>query len=322
MRCPRVYLSLLVAVVLFVPALPAAAQGEIVPPVEQLGPPGGYWNKYPPGRTGAAIPKGKVETYYYVSSVLSYPPTRFGGVLPVFRVVFRPVNVYTPPGYTTDRFYPVLYLMHGRFGTYEDWVNLGNANIILDNLLDQKLIDPMIVVMPENYCSLQTDDSELISADTVRAGYLLFEQELLIDLVPWVDANFSTIPALIVADFPDLAYLGARYRALAGLSEGAEQALKFGTANPDTFARIGAFSPEASLVGDHVDELISGSPVSSDIWISCGNIDVDHLGVFYALLNYPVLESAPSCTFNILAGPHDWTVWQPSLYYFARHLPW
>jgi enterochelin esterase-like enzyme len=44
----------------------------------------------------------------------------------------------------------VLYLLHGRLGTYTDWDKLGEMKTILDNLVDQKKIVPMIVVMPEN----------------------------------------------------------------------------------------------------------------------------------------------------------------------------
>jgi hypothetical protein len=57
--------------------------------------------------------------------------------------------------------------------------------------------------------------------------------------------------------------------------------------------------------------------------MTCGNIDGSHLSVYDNLKDYLKWENLPG-TFNILAGPnndkgtHDWTVWNPSLYYFVQ----
>jgi enterochelin esterase family protein len=57
--------------------------------------------------------------------------------------------VYTPPGYFTSKAkYPVLYLLHGAGGDEDAWINMGRANIILDNLIAQGKAKPMIVVIP------------------------------------------------------------------------------------------------------------------------------------------------------------------------------
>jgi enterochelin esterase-like enzyme len=60
------------------------------------------------------------------------------------------------------------------------------------------------------------------------------------------------------------------------------------------------------------------------IWISCGLADDvvggnDHLPVCENLHAYLNQEKVPN-TFNTLKGGHDWTVWQPSLYYFVKWL--
>lgn len=60
----------------------------------------------------------------------------------------RRMMIYLPPGYSTDRKYPVLYLLHGAGDNEEGWNEKGAANVILDNLLADKKIVPMIVVMP------------------------------------------------------------------------------------------------------------------------------------------------------------------------------
>jgi enterochelin esterase-like enzyme len=60
----------------------------------------------------------------------------------------RKMVVYTPPGYTKDAKYPVLYLLHGAGDNETGWQVRGRADVILDNLLADKKLVPMIVVMP------------------------------------------------------------------------------------------------------------------------------------------------------------------------------
>jgi enterochelin esterase-like enzyme len=60
----------------------------------------------------------------------------------------RKMLVYTPPGYSTDRKYPVLYLLHGIGGDETEWQRFCHPENIIDNLLADGKIQPMIVVMP------------------------------------------------------------------------------------------------------------------------------------------------------------------------------
>jgi enterochelin esterase-like enzyme len=80
-----------------------------------------------------SVPRGKVEAVQYDSKA--------GGGK-------RRLVVYTPPGYSSDNKYPVLYLLHGMGGNEYHWTKMGSAEVILDNLLADKKIVPMIVVMP------------------------------------------------------------------------------------------------------------------------------------------------------------------------------
>jgi enterochelin esterase-like enzyme len=81
-------------------------------------------------------PRGKVETVEYDSK--SIPGKR--------RMV-----VYTPPGYSKDTKYPVLYLLHGAGDDQTGWTQKGSAGVILDNLYADKKAVPMIVVMPYGF---------------------------------------------------------------------------------------------------------------------------------------------------------------------------
>jgi enterochelin esterase-like enzyme len=80
-----------------------------------------------------SIERGKTETVEYTSKSVSSK---------------RKMVVYTPPGYSKDSKYPVLYLLHGAGDDETGWQRRGSAPTILDNLLADKKIVPMIVVMP------------------------------------------------------------------------------------------------------------------------------------------------------------------------------
>ena len=79
------------------------------------------------------IERGKIELVEYNSTTVGLP---------------RKARVYTPPGYTMDRKYPVLYLLHGIGGDENEWARQGAPDVILDNLAADKKLVPMIVVLP------------------------------------------------------------------------------------------------------------------------------------------------------------------------------
>jgi enterochelin esterase-like enzyme len=67
------------------------------------------------------------------------------------------VRVYTPPGYSTSRKYPVLYLLHGIGGNDREWVEACHADIVMDNLLADGKIQPTVVVFPNGNSSMTAD---------------------------------------------------------------------------------------------------------------------------------------------------------------------
>ena len=62
---------------------------------------------------------------------------------------WRHIFVYTPPGYEARHStrYPVLYLQHGGGEDERVWIEMGRANLILDNLIAEGKAKPMIIVM-------------------------------------------------------------------------------------------------------------------------------------------------------------------------------
>ena len=77
------------------------------------------------------------------------PCSRSGTPSEILKEKGRRMYVYTPPDYVTSKArYPVLYLLHGGGGDEDAWINMGRANIIMDNLIAAGKMKPMIVVMP------------------------------------------------------------------------------------------------------------------------------------------------------------------------------
>lgn len=172
----------------------------------------------------------------------------------------RKMLVYTPPGYSADRKYPVLYLLHGIGGDETEWQRLCHPENILDNLLADGEIEPMIVVMPNGRA--QVNDRAEGNVFASAPAFANFENDLLEDVIPAIESKYSV-------------YANRENRALAGLSMGGGQSLNFGLGHLDVFAWIGGFSsapntrPPAELVPDPA----AAREKLKLLWLACGNQD-------------------------------------------------
>ncbi len=95
----------------------------------------------------------------------------------------RKATVYTPPGYSKDTKYPVLYLLHGAGDDETGWQKKGSADVILDNLYADKKLVPMIVVMPNGYArppgpAATLTEAVMKRADANRDGKVSLEEFL------------------------------------------------------------------------------------------------------------------------------------------------
>ena len=139
----------------------------------------------------------------------------------------RKMQVYTPPGYSPDKKYPVLYLLHGIGGDETEWERFAKPDLLLDNLLADGKAVPMIIVMPNGRA--QKNDRAEGNVFATAPAFAAFEQDLLKDVIPAIESRYS-----VQAD--------REHRAIAGLSMGGGQSLNFGLAHLDTFAWVGGFS--------------------------------------------------------------------------------
>src|SRR5206468_3248814 len=172
----------------------------------------------------------------------------------------RKMQVYTPPGYSPDKKYPVLYLLHGIGGDETEWQRFATPNLLVDNLLADGKAVPMILVMPNGRA--QKNDRAEGNVFATAPAFAAFEQDLLQDVIPAIESRCS-----VQAD--------REHRALAGLSMGGGQSLNFGLAHLDTFAWVGAFSsapntkPPAQLVPDPA----AAKDKLRLLWLACGKRD-------------------------------------------------
>jgi enterochelin esterase-like enzyme len=234
----------------------------------------------------------------------------------------RWMEVYTPPGYSNEKKYPVLFLLHGIGGNENrEWTRNGVANVIIDNLIADKKIEPMVVVFPNGNATTNTTstgrsggrggrgfgnggDPAALAGDGWGKN---FESDLIKDIIPFVESHYSV-------------YADREHRALAGLSMGGGQSLDFGLGNLDTFAYVGGFS---SAPNTRMPEVLLPDPAKAAkmlkvLWISCGNKD--------GLMSFSLRTHEYCKEYNI---PHIWHVddnghdfkhWKNSLYWFAQQI--
>src|SRR5665213_3594693 len=126
----------------------------------------GIVTQMPPGfdTVQKNIPHGKIDSFNYKSTTVG---------------TTRQSLIYTPPGYSKKKKYPVLYLLHGIGGDDKEWLNGGHPQVILDNLYAEGKVEPMIIVLPNGRA--KKDDraiGNIYSADNV-AAFATFEKDLL-----------------------------------------------------------------------------------------------------------------------------------------------
>jgi len=238
------------------------------------------------------IAHGRIDTITYDSKIVGTK---------------RRALVYTPPGYSKSKKYPVLYLLHGIGGDEKEWLKDGQPQVILDNLYAQKKVQPMIVVLP-NGRAMKDDRPVGNVFDSVKVqAFATFEKDLLNDLIPYVEKKYPVRK-------------DRENRAIAGLSMGGGQSLNFGLGNLDKFAWVGGFS---SAPNTKKPEALVPNPDEAKkklklLWISCG--DNDNLITFSKLTHDYLFTNNVPHVYYIEPGGHDFKVWKNGLYMFSQFL--
>jgi enterochelin esterase-like enzyme len=233
------------------------------------------------------IERGKLETREYKSQTVG---------------ATRKAQVYTPPGFSNDQKYPVLYLLHGIGGDEHEWTRGGAAHLILDNLYAEKKAVPMLVVLPNGRASTDVTARDPIPKQS--PAFAAFEQDLLHDLIPFVEKHYP-------------ARQERESRALAGLSMGGGQSLNFGLSHLETFAWVGGFSsaPNTRRFDDLVKDPADAAGKLKLLWVSCGDRD-GLLRVSRGFHDALEAHKVPH-VWQVDPGGHDFAVWKRNLYHFV-----
>ena len=227
----------------------------------------------------------------------------------------RQMRVYTPPGYSANRKYPVLILLHGIGGNDREWTQACHADIILDNLLAEHKIPPMVVIFPNGNSSVTADAGGAFAGEGAgargRGGFeswgTPFENDLLKDIVPYIESHYSV-------------YTDREHRALAGLSMGGGQTLNIGLSHIETFAWVGGFSsapntkqPPSALLPDP-----AAAKQLKLLWLGCGNRD-GLIRISQGVHAY-LKENGIPHVWHVDGNAHDTTEWDNNLYLFSQRI--
>ena len=207
------------------------------------------------------VPHGRVEYVNYYSKSLG---------------ATNHAIVYLPPSYMTNmqKKYPVFYLISGTTDTEEVYYKVGRVNYILDNLLAEKQAQEMIVVLPYgNPMKLKLQDAPTTVpgattkersdeiARQMRFGGDVFSQDLINDLMPYIEKNYRT-----KAD--------RDHRAIGGFSRGGNQGLFNGLTNLDKFSYLCSYSSFTSTdIPDVYDNAAGLNKKLHLFWLGVGTDD-------------------------------------------------
>ena len=245
-------------------------------------------------------------------------------------ILNRPVkySIYLPWDYeTSQRSYPVVYLLHGYTDDNTGWLQFGEVNRYADNAIKDATIPPMIIVMPNG------DSSWYINSYDGKEKY---EDFFIKEFMPAIEKTFR-----IKAE--------KRYRGIAGLSMGGFGTLIYSLKYPDLFAAAAPLSaavfddsavvrmPDtnwentfAQLYGrglkksDRLNNAWYGNSIlklveeksAADLrkvryWIDCG--DDDFLTKGNCLLHIALTEKMVPHEFRVRDGAHTWTYWRTGI---------
>jgi enterochelin esterase-like enzyme len=237
------------------------------------------------------IDRGKLETVEYDSTTVGAK---------------RKAQVYTPPGYSKDNKYPVLYLLHGIGGDEYEWTRGGVANVVLDNLFADKRLVPMIVVLPNGRAAKDLGPRDPFPRQS--PAFAAFEDDLLKDLIPFIEKNYSVKSV-------------RESRALAGLSMGGGQSLNFGLSHLDTFAWVGGFSsaPNTKRGDDLLKDPADAVKKLKLLYVACGDAD-GLLRISQGVHSMLDEKKVPHIYVVVPGGRHDFKEWKNDLYHFAQML--
>lgn len=235
----------------------------------------------------------------------------------------RKFAIYLPPDYeSSQRSYPVLYLLHGGGDDQTGWVQFGEVLHIADKAIREGSATPMVIVMPD--------------ASSVKRGYVNDIRS------EWRYEDFFFEEFMAHVEKTYRIKKEKRYRAVAGLSMGGEGTFIYALHHPELFssacplsAATGPLSPEGAKdflkrreisfsteeevnayfkrysVVDLINNMPGDQKKSVRWYIDCGDDDFLYEG--NSLVHIAMKKKEIPHEFRIRDGGHTWTYWRTSL---------
>ncbi len=234
----------------------------------------------------------------------------------------RKYAVYLPPDYeSSERSYPVLYLLHGAGDDQTGWVQFGEVLRITDNAIKDGSATPMIIIMPDANTGVRGYYNSI-------SGDWRYEDFFFEELMPHVEKKFR-----IKGE--------KRYRAVAGLSMGGGGSFIYALHRPDLFSSACPLSAWAGFLtidewksrglddaSKYTDEEIEKyfkrynaveqvksidvKDANSVRWfIDCGDDDFLYEG--NSLIHIEMKKREIKHEYRVRDGGHTWTYWRESL---------
>lgn len=230
--------------------------------------------------------------------------------------------IYLPDGYdTSDRSYPVLYLLHGMGDDYRAWSQQGELQAIADRTVADGTATPMIIVMPDGARTWYVNRYD---------GKVDYEDMFFGELVPHIEKTYRTRPE-------------KEYRAIAGLSMGGYGSLLYALRRPEMFAAACSLSAavftdeELKERGGAFPQLFTelfGPGIVTDYWeknsvlglaaamqddrkgavrfrIDCGDDDFLYRG--NSALHVLMRDRGIPHEYRVRDGGHSWTYWRTGM---------
>lgn len=235
--------------------------------------------------------------------------------------------LYLPPDYgSSERSYPVLYLLHGYSDNHTGWLQFGEVKSIADKAIASGKVTPMIIVMPDAGVSWYMNNQK---------GNVPYEDFFVKELIPHIESNYKCRTK-------------KEFRAVAGLSMGGYGSLLYALKYPELFTACcplsaAVFTDEEitnmatsadsrndlinNLFGDKerdlnkywkknsILQLVKDMPENQKravrFYVDCGDDDFLYKG--NAALHVTMREANVPHEFRMRDGGHTWSYWRSAL---------
>lgn len=246
------------------------------------------------------------------------------------KILGKDVNytIYLPPDYeTSERYYPVVYLLHGYTDDDSGWLQFGELNRIVDKAIAFGDIPPMIIVMPDGEVSWYIND--------VNNKYR-WKDMFVEEFIPAVENTYRIRKK-------------KEFRGVAGLSMGGYGSFVMGLLHPELFVASAPLSAGVVTDQEYVDleqeryeemfgflfgvglkgkarindhykkysplHIVASQPADStarvQFYIDCG--DDDFLTIGNAEMHILMTEMEIPHEYRVRDGSHEWEYWRTGL---------